>query len=200
MAARHALEVAGITAATSPPSTCTPASPRRCSTSARGSHVAPDDPRGLTLTGGLPFFGGAGNNYSMHAIAETVQRARSNPGSFGFVGANGGIMSKYSAGVYSTDPGPLDRPTTALRLQAEIDGWPAPEEARHADGWATIETYTVKHARDGRRTGIVIGRLEADGRRFVASGDDDEPARAAHHRGAHRAARVYVESFGTETG
>ena len=27
---------------------------------------------GLTLTGGLPFFGGAGNNYSMHAIAETV--------------------------------------------------------------------------------------------------------------------------------
>ena len=25
------------------------------------------------MTGGLPFFGGAGNNYSMHAIAETVQ-------------------------------------------------------------------------------------------------------------------------------
>jgi acetyl-CoA C-acetyltransferase len=41
----------------------------------------------------------AGNNYSMLAIAETVQRARGNPGSFGFVGANGGIMSKYSAGV-----------------------------------------------------------------------------------------------------
>ncbi|HEX4848178.1 MAG TPA: acetyl-CoA acetyltransferase, partial [Novosphingobium sp.] len=33
-----------------------------------------DDPRGWTLTGGLPFFGGAGNNYSSHAIAEAVAR------------------------------------------------------------------------------------------------------------------------------
>ena len=39
-----------------------------------GIGIATDDPRGLTLTGGLPFFGGAGNNYSMHAIAETVAR------------------------------------------------------------------------------------------------------------------------------
>ena len=69
-----------------------------------GLGLAVDDPRGLTLTGGLPFFGGPGNNYSMHAIAETVQRARQAPGSYGFVGANGGVMSKYSAGVYSTRP------------------------------------------------------------------------------------------------
>ena len=114
---------------TSPPSTCTPASPRRCSTSATASGIAPDDPRGLTLTGGLPFFGGAGNNYSMHAIAETVQRARAHPGSFGFVGANGGIMSKYSAGVYSTTPAPW-RPDSSADLQAEIDGWPAPGGGR----------------------------------------------------------------------
>ena len=33
-----------------------------------------DDPRPFTVTGGLPFFGGAGNNYSMHAIA-TMARA-----------------------------------------------------------------------------------------------------------------------------
>src|SRR3546814_625192 len=50
-----------------------------------------EDPRGFTVTGGLPFFGGAGNNYSMHAIAETVQRLRDDPGAFGLVGANGGI-------------------------------------------------------------------------------------------------------------
>src|SRR3546814_13228280 len=45
-----------------------------------------EDPRGFTVTGGLPFFGGAGNNYSMHAIAETVQRLRDDPGAFGLVG------------------------------------------------------------------------------------------------------------------
>ena len=39
-----------------------------------GLGLGPDDPRGLTLTGGLPFFGGPGNNYSMHAIAETVPK------------------------------------------------------------------------------------------------------------------------------
>ena len=32
--------------------------------------IDPATDRTLTLTGGLPFFGGAGNNYSMHAIAE----------------------------------------------------------------------------------------------------------------------------------
>jgi acetyl-CoA C-acetyltransferase len=31
------------------------------------------------MTGGPPFFGGPGNNYSMHAIAETLQRAREVP-------------------------------------------------------------------------------------------------------------------------
>jgi len=36
----------------------------------------------------------------------------------------------------------------------------------HADGWATVETYTLKHGPHGR-TGIVVGRLEADGRRFL---------------------------------
>ncbi len=106
MAAGHALEMAGIKAddlATIDLYSCFPAPVFNI---CDGLGIAPDDPRGLTLTGGLPFFGGAGNNYSMHAIAETVQRARSNPGSFGFVGANGGIMSKYSAGVYSSTPAP----------------------------------------------------------------------------------------------
>ena len=87
-----------------------------------GLGLPPDDPRGLTVTGGLPFFGGAGNNYSMHAIAETVQRARADPGSYGFVGANGGIMSKYSVGIYSTTPVAW-RPDASGALQAEIDGW-----------------------------------------------------------------------------
>jgi len=171
LAARHALEVAGIGVddlATIDLYSCFPA-PVFNICEALG--LKPDDPRGLTLTGGLPFFGGAGNNYSMHAIAETVHRARQTPGSFGLVGANGGIMSKYSAGVYSTTPAGW-APDRSAELQAEIDSWAAPAEARHADGWAAIETYTVKHGRDGSRTGIVIGRLGADGSRFVARGDD----------------------------
>jgi acetyl-CoA C-acetyltransferase len=137
--------------------------------------LSPDDPRGLTLTGGLPYFGGAGNNYSMHAVIETLDRARSAPGSFGFVGANGGTLSKYSVGVYSTTPAPWQADRSAS-LQAELDARPTVEVARHPEGPATIETYTVRHTRDGKRSGVVIGRLDADGRRFVATlapGADD---------------------------
>ena len=194
MAARHALEVAGITAddlATIDLYSCFPAPVFNI---CDGLGIATDDPRGLTLTGGLPFFGGAGNNYSMHAIAETVRRARTRPGSFGFVGANGGIMSKYSAGVYSTTPAPW-HPDNSKKLQAEIDGRAAQEEARNADGWATIETYTIKHARDGRRTGIVIGRLDSDGRRFVAQGEDDGLLGLLTSEESC-GGRIYAKSFG----
>ena len=80
MAVQHALDQAGIGAeelATIDLYSCFPAPVFNI---CDGLGLDPEDPRGLTVTGGLPFFGGAGNNYSMHAIAETVQRARSAPG------------------------------------------------------------------------------------------------------------------------
>jgi acetyl-CoA C-acetyltransferase len=196
MAARHALEVAGIGAgdlATIDLYSCFPIPVFNI---CDGLGLAPDDPRGLTVTGGLPFFGGAGNNYSMHAIAETVQRARAIPGSYGFVGANGGIMSKYSVGIYATTPAAW-RPDASGALQAGVDGWAVPAQARHADGWAAIETYTIKHGRDGTRTGIVVGRLENDGRRFVARGDDrDTGIIDLLAAGEPIGERVYVRPFG----
>ena len=173
LAVRHALEVAGIGLADLEFLDLYSCFPAPVFNICDGLGLAPDDPRGLTVTGGLPFFGGAGNNYSAHAIAETVQRVRQAPGSFGLVGANGGMMSKYSAGVYSTSPGPW-APDGSAELQAEVDGWAPAGQAERADGWARIETFTVRHRRDGSRTGIVVGRLEADGRRFVARGEDDD--------------------------
>ena len=133
--------------------------------------IASDDPRGLTLTGGLPFFGGAGNNYSMHAVAEAVAQMRSAPGQFGLVGANGGIMSKYSVGVYSTTPAAW-KPDRSAELQAQVASWATQPVTEKADGTGTVETYTVRRGR-GRSTGIVIGRL-GDGTRFLSTTEDDE--------------------------
>ena len=197
LAAQHALEVAGLTAADLTTIDLYSCFPAPVFNICDGLGLAPDDPRGLTLTGGLPFFGGPGNNYSMHAIAETVRRARQAPGTFGFVGANGGYLSKYSAGVYGTTPVGWT-PDSSADLQAEVESWDAPAEARAADGWATIETWTVRHRRDGARTGIVIGRLDADGRRFFARTDDRDAeilellSDAADPAGQ----AVYVRSFG----
>ncbi|MBS9534620.1 acetyl-CoA acetyltransferase [Mycobacterium sp. M1] len=131
-----------------------------------------DDPRGLTLTGGLPFFGGAGNNYSMHAIAEAVAAARKGRGDYALVGANGGIMSKYSVGVYSTTPVPW-RPDRSAELQAEVDERDRVAVVEQADGPATIETYSV-HYDWPTRTGVIVGRLDADGSRFLATSEDDD--------------------------
>jgi len=196
LASAHALEAAGVgtdEVATFDFYSCFPVAVFNAAVDGLG--LSPDDPRGLTLTGGLPFFGGAGNNYSMHAIAETVARLRENPGTFGFVGANGGSMSKYSVGVYSTTPAPWHGDDSA-RLQAEIDAWPAPEQARHADGWASIETYTVTHRRSGR-TGIVVGRLESDGRRFISrTVDGDEQTLALLNSPEPIGQRIFVGSFG----
>ncbi|TCP49948.1 acetyl-CoA C-acetyltransferase [Tamaricihabitans halophyticus] len=196
LAIKHALEVAGIDLDKVSALDLYSCFPIAVFAICDGLGLAPDDPRGLTLTGGLPFFGGAGNNYSMHAIAEAAARVRAEPGSYALVGANGGVLGKYSAGIYSTTPTPW-RADRSDELQAEVDAWPAPEQAEEADGWARIETYTVKYARDGQHTGIVLGRLEQDDRRFVArAADDDAEMLALLAVDEPIGRRVYVRSFG----
>jgi acetyl-CoA C-acetyltransferase len=134
--------------------------------------LAADDPRGLTLTGGLPYFGGPGNSYSLHGIAETVAEMRERPGAFGLVGANGGVMSKYSVGVYSTTPTEWAADRSAA-LQADIAALPKVAVTRHAEGSGRIETYSVRYDWP-ERTGIIIGRLDADDSRFLAMTTDPE--------------------------
>lgn len=129
--------------------------------------LAHDDPRGLTLTGGLPYFGGPGNNYSTHGIAEVIARCRANPGAYGFVFANGGFLTKHSFGVWSTEPKDFARADPAS-YQAEIDAMPSPPLTEKPEGEGTVETYTVIHAKGVPAFAIVIGRLDADGSRFLA--------------------------------
>lgn len=154
-----------------------------------GMGLATDDPRGLTLTGGLPYFGGPGNGYSLHGIAETVSRMRQAPGVFGLVTANGGIMSKYSVGVYSTSPAEW-APDNSAELCAQVNAKPATPVAVHPDGTATIETYTVRYDWPVR-TGIVVGRLDTDNSRFLALVDDEELVELLSH-GEPLGARIRV--------
>lgn len=128
--------------------------------------LAHDDPRGLTLTGGLPYFGGPGNAYSMHAIAEVAARCRAAPGSKGLVFANGGYLTKHSFGIWSTEPKPFDRADPA-GYQAEIDGEASPPFTETPAGEGSIETFTVVHDRGVPAFAIIVGR-QADGTRFLA--------------------------------
>jgi acetyl-CoA C-acetyltransferase len=128
-----------------------------------------DDPRGLTVTGGLPYFGGAGNNYSLHAVASMVARLRSE-GGLGLIGANGGFQSKYAALVLSGEPAAW-RPLAHDAIQAGLDAVPGVVPVAQAQGPGRVETYTVWRTRGEPSRAIAIGHLP-DGRRFIANAAD----------------------------
>lgn len=120
--------------------------------------------RPLTVTGGLPFFGGPGNNYSMHGIASMVERLRAAPGQRGLVLANGGWMTKEAAAIYSTDRPAGFTPAEPAAKATET----VPLEEAPTVG--TLETYTVVHGRSGPEKAIAFCRT-GDGKRFLANGD-----------------------------
>jgi len=138
-----------------------------------GLGLKPDDPRGLTVTGGLPFFGGPGNNYSLHAVAEMVNKLRQSPGSLGLVGANGGVLSKYAVGIYSTTAREWQAVDNSPH-QAQIDALPKPVLCREPEGAGRIETYTTVYAKGVPAYSIVIGRLDGSGARFIANTVDGD--------------------------
>lgn len=127
--------------------------------------LSANDPRGLTLTGGLPFFGGAGNNYSSHAIVEAVQKVRQARGKFALVGANGGWMSKYATGIYATET--ADWSSTRVAKVPDADNGVA--RSNEPFDSATIESYTINFTKKGADA-VWIGRNDA-GERVVGNGD-----------------------------
>ncbi|BFM14587.1 hypothetical protein R50073_07700 [Maricurvus nonylphenolicus] len=131
--------------------------------------ITQDDPRPLTQTGGLAFFGGPGNNYTMHGIASLIENLRTKPGTFGMAYGNGGWMSKHSVGVYSTQA-----PTEAWQAcdsqpwQAFVDEAPDVETELYPQGEAVLEAYTINCFKGNPLNSVVIGRLKDSGKRFYA--------------------------------
>lgn len=136
--------------------------------------LADDDPRPISVTGGLPFFGGPGNNYVTHSIAEMMNTVRRRPGLFGMVTANGNYLTKHSAGLYSTEPtkGRWQR-ENPKKLQAELDARPRQQVNPAPSGNGTIETYCVAFGKDAPEKAYVFGRLDESCDRFVAMAGRD---------------------------
>ena len=131
--------------------------------------ISPLDPRGITVTGGMPYFGGPGNNYSLHAIAEMVMNLRGNTDSNGLVTANGYYLTKHSLGLYSTQPGKQPwQMLDSLSLQQQIDAGPRRYLADNPTGPASIETFTVAFDRNGPVKGIIVANNEK-GERVLAN-------------------------------
>jgi acetyl-CoA C-acetyltransferase len=137
-----------------------------------------DDKRGLTVTGGLPYFGGPGNNYTLHAIATMADHLR-RAGGTGLVTGLGWYATKHAVGVYGADPPPSGwRAGDTSQAQAAIDAGAA-EVTGEAVGAATVIASTVVAGRHGSVQAVpVLARLD-DGRQVAAAAEEEELAALA---------------------
>jgi acetyl-CoA C-acetyltransferase len=75
-------------------------------------------------------------------------------------------------GIYSTLP--VDwRADRSAALNEEVAALSTVSVTKTVDGPATVETYSVRYDWPVR-TGIIVGRLDADGSRFIATTEDED--------------------------
>jgi len=150
-----------------------------------------DDPgRPLTVTGGLTFAGGPGNNYGTHSLATMVGILRADPGSTGLTTGLGWYLSEHSIGLYGTeppgggssDPGLLPDGTVVESAagfaradpQAGVGSLPQCSPDADARGEVTVETYSASFGRSGSPERAVVACRTLEGRRAWAHVTDPD--------------------------
>ncbi len=139
--------------------------------------VSTNDARGLTVTGGLPYFGGPGSNYVGHSIATMVERLRaSGEAALGLLNGVGWYLTKHAVGLYGSEPPPGG--LSVCQASAPDEGLPLTSEVAVATP-AHVEAATAVYDRSGEATSVpLIARLE-DGTRVAAVARADEVKLAA---------------------
>ena len=139
--------------------------------------LRPDDPRLLTLTGGLPYFGGPGANYVTHAIVAAVERCRGAATQRALVVGVGGAPSDFAATVFAATPPDvawaIDR---CASMAAVLETERVPVDNTR-EGRAVVEAMTVVHERDSGPMRVPIIARYADGVRTGAQAADASLAR-----------------------
>lgn len=130
-----------------------------------------EDDRRLTVTGGLPYFGGPGSNYVGHSVATMVELLRSRQGerALGLVTGVGWYLTKHAVGLYSNEPPAgrasfeeIGRPSSArsvgLRAGSSIE-----QTTR-----ASVIANTVVYDRAGTPVSAPVIAALSDGTRVAA--------------------------------
>jgi acetyl-CoA C-acetyltransferase len=142
------------------------------------------DHRSISVTGGLPYYGGPGNAYALCSIAAMVEKLRDGPfDQVGLVNGNGWFLSKHSCGVYSRkapaqNSGPWIREDIkVVQERANARAGPLLEVALNPQGDGVVESYTVDFSNKKKPPCVfVIGRMingTDQGKRFIASCSND---------------------------
>ena len=129
------------------------------------------DPRPPTVTGGMTFFGGPGNNYVTHSIAETVARLRASPGATALVTALGWYASTHAWATYATTP-PRGGGFAVHDAQGAVDAVPLREADWGYEGEAEVEAFYVGHVGGGEAARAIVSVLAPSGARRMLACDD----------------------------
>ena len=171
--------------------------PSAVQVAARALGLADDDPRALTVTGGLGFAGGPVNNYPTHAIARMVELLRGDPMSYGCTTALGWYISKHATGIWSsTPPARGFQRVDPAASQAKVDATPRREPAGLLDEEVTLEATSVSFERDGTPSLGIVTALTGDGRRALAN-VRDKALLGAFTTEAHEGRTVRLTNDGT---
>jgi acetyl-CoA C-acetyltransferase len=145
--------------------------------------IATGDRRALSVTGGLPYFGGPGNNYTTHAIGTVTDILRGSAHGLGLVSGLGWFITKHALGVYGTDPplhGYRQADTSAAQSVIDDSAQPVALEVDRPTP-ATVVAVTVVRDKFGTATGApLIARLP-DGRQMALSAADDDVVSEVGH-------------------
>ena len=133
-----------------------------------------DPARPLTLTGGLTFAGGPGNNYASHGLATAVERLRAEPDAPAMVTGLGWYSTKHAITVLGGRPLATSGPLGGrwVDVQADVDALPRCRVDPRINGPVRIETYTVLADRDGAPDRGIAACRDATGSRTWASVTD----------------------------
>jgi acetyl-CoA C-acetyltransferase len=125
-----------------------------------------------TLTGGLTFAGGPGNNYSSHAIATVVGKLREDPDALGLCTALGWYATKHACGIYSGRPGA--QPFREIDADELVQRPAARRASAEYSGPATIEAFTIPYDRAGQPEALIVTALTPDGDRALTRSADPQ--------------------------
>ncbi len=140
-----------------------------------------NDRRGLTVTGGLPYFGGPGNNYTTHSIGTVTDLLREGgPGRLGLATGLGWFITKHALGLYGSSPPPggFQRgDTTADQGRIDASAVETALELDRAEAATVVAATTVRDNGGTPTAAPLIARL-GDGRHMALAAADDEVVEA----------------------
>jgi acetyl-CoA C-acetyltransferase len=127
--------------------------------------------RSISVTGGMPFFGGPLASYVGHAIVESVHLLRRDPDQLALCVGNGGYLNKLATGLYAGSPpsAPFGWRDVSQAAAAQPHRKVATDEAPDVE----IEATTVVYDRTGPRRALVTA-LTPGGERAIGGSDDGD--------------------------